>query len=372
MSLDDVQRLRNVSYALDQAAIVARTDARGRIDYVNDNFCAISGYARDELLGSDHRIVNSGHHPKTFMRNLWHTIAGGDVWRGEIRNRRKDGTLYWVDTTIVPLLDGDDEIAHYLSIRYDVTDRKLAETRLREQEALAHLGRMAAVVAHEVKNPLAAIAGAAQVLALDLPENAPGRDAVRDMLDRIGDLDGKVRDLLEFARPAEPRFAEIDLGELVQERIALLRHDPAARGVRWDVSVEPARVEADASALSSALTNVLLNAAQAIEGADTLAVEPPAPDEPRGTIAVTVTHEGDDTVVRIHDDGCGIPDDARARVFEPFYTTKARGTGLGLSIARRTVQAHGGKISIADGAPGTIVSLRLPRSSAPPGTPANG
>jgi|SoiMethySBSTD1v2_1073268.scaffolds.fasta_scaffold02399_19 PAS domain S-box-containing protein len=342
--------LADTKFAIDQAAIVAMTDVTGRITYVNDKFCEISKYSRDELLGQDHRIINSGHHSKEFIRDLWQTIANGGIWRGELRNRAKDGSFYWVDTTIVPFLNDRGKPYQYMAIRSDITERKHSEALLRERAALARLGEMAAVVAHEVKNPLAGIRGSLQVIGGRMPAESRDRSVVGDIVDRLDSLNNIVDDMLVFARPREPKLAAVVLDDLLRSTAALLKKDPAHSATHVNVSDAHVVVRADAEQLQLVLVNLLLNAAQATPN--------------QGQIRVAVSTNNGVCRIAISDNGPGIPNDVRERIFEPFFTTKHRGTGLGLPTAKRVIEQHGGSIEIqCPQTGGTVVTVSLPLDS---------
>jgi PAS domain S-box-containing protein len=346
-SVETATQLADLKRALDHAAIVARTDVHGTITYVNDKFCEISGYSREELIGQDHRIINSGLHPKEFIRDLWVTIANGRVWHGEIRNRAKDGHFYWVDTTIVPFLNDRGKPYQYIAIRADITARKAAEQRLAQQAALASLGQMAAVVAHEVKNPLAGIKGAIQVLLSRRPPGDPEINVMQDIVARIDSLDDLIQDLLMYARPRPPRLSPVNLRHLIDEAVTMLRRDPAGSALQIHIEGNAGEVTVDPDLIRATVLNLLLNAAQAMSG--------------NGEVQVLTAIQNGYWTIEVRDTGPGIPHDIRDQVLEPFFTTKARGGGLGLPIAKRVAELHGGTLTLTFPADcGTWVTVGAP------------
>ncbi|HEY3755832.1 MAG TPA: PAS domain S-box protein [Opitutaceae bacterium] len=279
-----LRELNDVRSALDEHAIVAITDPRGKITYVNEKFCAISKYSREELLGQDHRIINSGYHPKIFIRGIWQTISAGKVWKGEIKNRAKDGTYYWVDTTIVPYLGGDGKPSQYIAIRADITERKRAEEALQQaqhslqahaatleqtveertaqlREKIGELEAFSYSVSHDMRQPLRSMQGYARIL---LTDYGPKLEAEpKKYLERIktssNRLDRLIQDVLTYSKATrtEGAMAVIDLGQTVRE---IVETYPALRAVEIQILVGDAPVLGYEVALTQCISNLLGNA----------------------------------------------------------------------------------------------------------------
>jgi signal transduction histidine kinase len=215
---------------------------------------------------------------------------------------------------------------------------------------------MAAVIAHEVKNPLAAVRGAIQVVGGRLPDGAADGAIIREIIARLDGLNDLIQDLLVFARPPEPKMAPTDLRALLSTVVALLKRDPALADLGVTLDGEAAPVSADPNLFKIVFQNLLINSAQAMRG--------------RGTIAVSVSAADGRHRVEVADHGPGIPSEIRAALFRPFKTTKARGTGLGMATAKRLVELQGGTIAVRcpDGG-GTVVTVEIPSG---PGTEDRG
>jgi PAS domain S-box-containing protein len=379
-----LKELADIKFALDQSTIVAITDQRGIINYVNDEFCRISRFSRGDLLGQDHRIINSGFHPKDFIRELWTTIAGGKVWKDELKNRASDGTIYWVDTTIVPFLNSDGKPYQYVAIRHDITQLKLAEDQIRRQATelqraaqLSLIGELAAGLAHEIKNPLAGIQGGVDILIRRRDKNDPEREALEGMRHEVQRIDNTVRALLDRARPRLVSVRASSLTNIVQHAVNLARAQltNSATGERnvhleFDPPADPITIPIDPEQIEDAVLNLIINAIEAADGDGTIRIRVARYEGGRseagsspGELVWGADEFGEEAIVEVSDNGRGISEEDLSRVFNPFFTTRPGGTGLGLPAVRRIARAHGGRVEVSSSpGKGSTFSIYLPIS----------
>jgi two-component system sensor kinase FixL len=344
-------RLRSIVDAAVDGIIVI--DAQGVVEAFNPGAERLFGYQAAEILGqsvnvlmpSPYREEHDGYIDR-YVRTGEARIIG--IGR-EVSARRKDGTTFPVHLSVGEMsLHGERK---FTGILHDLSSRVQMESQLREQAALARLGEMAAVIAHEVKNPLAAVRGAIQVIGGRLPPASREADVMADIITRIDTLNNLVKDLLLFARPPKPHLMPIDVTIVLGTTAALLSQDAAYAGVQTAITGHAPAVMADAELLKIVFINLFVNGAQAMKG--------------QGTITVSVAPADGVCIVVVSDTGPGIPPEVRDRLFTPFVTTKARGTGLGLSTVKRIVEAHHGQVQVESPAGGgTRITVRLPLAQA--------
>ncbi|MGG5253999.1 PAS domain S-box protein [Neobacillus sp. SM06] len=342
----------DIRFALDQSTIVAFTDAKGIITGVNEKFCEISKYSREEIIGKTHRVLNSGHHSKEFFRQLWKTIEEGKVWKGEIQNKAKDGTLYWVDTTIVPFLDEHGVPYQYLAIRNDITERKKTEEILHRQDKLAAVGQLAAGVAHEIRNPLTSMKGYTEFLQLD--EKDPERqEFLNIILDEIERVNGIVEDFMVLAKPKAVELEEKNVVPVMMNVLSLLEFEARKKNVHlhFDCEQEIIQIECDENRLKQVFLNFIKNGIEAMPNG--------------GDLTVSIEIRENNVHISIQDTGVGIPAEKLEKLGEPFFTTKKNGNGLGLMVSFKIIESHNGKVYVeSEPNKGTTFNILLPAKTA--------
>ena len=349
---ESLKEVKDYKFAIDESAIVAFTNEKGIIKSVNDKFVEISKYSREELIGQDHRILNSGFHSKEFFKNLWRTIGSGEVWRGEIRNKAKDGSLYWVDTTIVPFLNDNGKPYQYLAIRSDITERKQNEELIHRQDKLAAVGQLAAGVAHEIRNPLTSMKGYAEFLQLD--EEDPQRlefiDIILDEIERVNNI---VEEFMLLAKPKVVELEEKNIIPVLKNILSLLEFEARKRNVNLhlDVEQEIVQIECDENRLKQVFLNFIKNGIEAMPSG--------------GDLFVKAEVRNNNIEISIQDTGVGIPPETLKKIGEPFYTTKKNGNGLGLMVSFKIIESHNGKVYIeSEQNKGTTFKILLPAKTA--------
>ncbi|MEO1094433.1 MAG: ATP-binding protein [Cyanobacteria bacterium J06638_28] len=420
------KELSDIKFAIDQSAIVAITDHKGLITYVNDKFCELSKYSREETLGKDHRLVNSDWHSKDFFADMWKTIASGKVWRGEVCNRAKDGSLYWVDTTIVPFCNEQGKPYQYIAIRHDMSDRKRAEqsvmqksqeleqalynlqnTQLQmvQSEKMASLGNLVAGVAHEINNPLGFLNGSLHYAEEHLQELLEHLDLyrqnysstvfpsqksiqehernidlefIREDLPKVLDSSKQATDrirsistsLRTFSRADTEHKVSADLHKGLDSTLLILKYRLHAKESRPEIQVirdygELPTIKCFLGQLNQVFMNILANAIDVFDEATQASSFTDLQAQPQKiTLQTRALMTQNAVVIRIRDNGKGMPQDVQTKIFDHLFTTKGvgKGTGLGLAISYQIVtEVHGGSLSVqSELGQGTEFCIQLP------------
>ncbi len=389
--------------ALDAHALVSISDVRGKITYANKQFCEISQYTLEELIGQDHRIVNSGHHPKFFMKNLWDTIQRGETWQGEVKNRARDGSFYWVQATIVPFTDEHGAIKQYVAIRANITDTKYAEHQVEQyneelkgqkeelqaqqdeiisvnahlEEAVAKAeaatrakSEFLANMSHEIRTPMTAILGYTDILRDDgdLSLAPPQRIEAIETIRRNGEnLLGIINDILDLSKIEAGKMTVEQIEcfplRLVQDVRELMKIRSDAKGLALHteyVDAVPETIQSDPIRLRQCLINLIGNAIKFTEHGAVRLITRFVPDEANPQLQFDIL-----------DTGAGMTEEQAARLFQPFTqadsttTRKFGGTGLGLTISKRFAEMLGGDITVVESEEGVGTRFRLTVATGP-------
>jgi two-component system, NtrC family, sensor kinase len=382
------------------------TSRDGTMIWVNPAFTTLTGYSAEEAIGQNLRLLESGQHPADFYRHLWDTVLAGKIWRGEMVNRRKDGSHYTEEMTITPVRDAAGEIARFIAIKQDVTERKQAEQtratleiQLRQAQKLEAIGHLAAGIAHEINTPTQYIGDNLHFVQDAIRDVSPVLEQHRRLLEAakqnaiteqlIGELEATVaavdleyllaevpkaleqsldgvrrvakivQAMKEFSHPGSDQKTAVDLNRAIESTITVARNEwKYVADVVTDFDPDLPRVPCLPGEFNQVILNLLINATHAI--ADVVKTG----QKEKGTITISTRPVDSSVEVRIRDTGPGIPETVRSRIFDPFFTTKpvGKGTGQGLAIARSViVDKHGGSIDFeTETNNGTTFIIRLP------------
>ncbi|MFN8061289.1 MAG: PAS domain S-box protein [Vicinamibacterales bacterium] len=324
-------------------------DFESREPFLSERAYTLIGRRPDKFTPTIESVV-AAIHPEDrepVAEALAHHLKDRTPFNVEFRLRTGSGDYRWFHSSGQAIWNDDGQPLRMAGSIVDISRRREAEEALRQQATLVQLGQMAAVVAHEVRNPIAGVRGVIDVLVKRRPPGDPERAIMLEMASRLVALDQLVEDLLVFARPKAISLGQTSLLSVLASAASVIRSTPDFDGVELTLPTEDAQLVADADVLGRAFLNILINAAQAMQG--------------RGRIVVSATRDAKSMRVTVADTGPGMPPHVQEHLFEPFFTTKKRGTGLGLLVTRRAITQHGGALEIESTVGvGTRVHVRLP------------
>lgn len=368
-------RLEMLSRAVEQvAALIMITDIYGKVEYVNSSFTEVTGYRARDVIGKQPPILRSDAMTDEAHSELWRALRAGEVWKGQLRNRRANGELFWIEATISPIREENGAITHYLAVGRDVTEQKatLEESdRLRHQLQHAHkmeaLGTLAGGVAHDFNNILAAIYGFAHLAGNSLPTDSPIHTQLERVINATQRGKDLVRQILTFSRKDEARPEPCHLGTILADASEFLRHTlPRNIIIQLDVPKIEEKAMIEPGKLNQVIINLGTNAAHAMR------------DKEEGVLSIGLHKVYVDSVqarryhnlktgqylrVSVADNGHGMDAATKVRIFDPFFTTKpaGEGTGLGLSMVHGIITAAQGQISVySEVGVGTVFQFFLP------------
>jgi len=350
----EVESARLASAVESTADAVVITDTKtGIIEYVNPAFEQITGYTRNEALGRTVHFLDSGVHDEEFYIRLRETLRINGVWRGQLVNKKKDGSLYFEDCSFSPVKDDAGRIINFVSVKRDVTEKLRLESIAESVNTMNSIGYVFSGVRHEIGNPINSAKMSLNVLQHKL--DTATKDVVRNYVDRalseIGRVEQLLKSLKNYNLYETPELENLNLSHFLEKFLQLVGEDFMMKGIEVTHSVEPGAewVVADPRALQQVLLNIMTNAADALAG------------RPDPAVKITAMKKFGRFLLQISDNGCGMTEKQREDLFKPFYTTKARGTGLGLVIVKKMLSRMNSEIEITSvHDQGTIVTIYLP------------
>ena len=343
--------LRLQASALESAAnAITISDRTGMIEWVNPAFCALTGYSAAEAIGHNPReLMKSGRHNEPFFKNLWTTILAGKVWKSEVVNRRKDGSIYTEFQTITPVRDERGQVSRFISIREDFTEKKLLEEQALRAQRVQNLGMLAAGIAHDFNNALAPILLAGPLLRPQV--STPGGQRMLDIIEQCSERGAAlVRQMLSFAHGSIGQKVHVQVRHVLREAIDLVTTTfPKSIEIESHLPNDMWPVPGDPTQINQVFMNLFINARDAMARGGKLAII--AANRTLDAAAAAKVPDGrpgNFLAVEVRDTGTGIPPEVLERMWEPFFTTKGvdKGTGLGLSTVRGIVSQHDGFVAV--------------------------
>ncbi len=310
--------------------------ARGMMVDVNPAFEKVTGYPKDELIGKNPRVLSSGKHGAEFWRAVWNEILAGNVWTGQIENRRKDGSPLHTELVISPIVDGTGTVVGFLGAHRDITEQKLLKQQLVQSQKMESIGTLAAGIAHEVGNPLTSISSLVQVIQRTTDDEL-AKEKLELIRSQISRISRTIRALVDFSRPSTYVEQLTDVSRVVQDALNIIKYGKKVNNIDFRVEASPQipLLKAVPDQLTQVFINILMNAVDSLEGKP-------------GTIGITTMAGNGGLSVAVRDTGRGIRPEDREKIFDPFFTTKevGQGTGLGLWVSYSIVKNFGGDIRV--------------------------